>query len=103
MIDLAVRGILIPECLRSLDQAQNADFGCVASSITHYINLLALIVAVGAFFYLIYGGFLYVSAFGDENKVSQGKKVITNAVIGVALASASALIINLLKQVLKVS
>lgn len=40
------------------------------------------IVVVG---YMIYGGYLYMTSEGDEAKVTEGKKVIINAVIGVAI------------------
>jgi ABC-type bacteriocin/lantibiotic exporter with double-glycine peptidase domain len=92
---------LLPPCLRSADAAQSAKFSCVEESIAHFTNILLILVAIGAFLYLLYGAFLYVSAFGDEAKVNQGKKTITYALIGVIIASLAAFIVQLLRDVLQ--
>jgi len=35
--------------------------------------------------YMIYGGYMFMTAAGDEGKVTEGKKVLINATIGVAI------------------
>lgn len=74
------------------DQVCNlCDLVKVASNI---IDLLVqLTFAVGALAIVVGAGMMIFSA-GSEQKFSQGKKLITNAVIGIVIAVASWLIIN---------
>lgn len=101
--DFASGNIFVPPFLRSADGAQNAGFDCIGAGISYYTSFLLLVIALAAFFYLLYGAFLYVSAFGDEGKVGQAKKVITNALIGVVLSTLAFALINIVKAILKVS
>lgn len=50
----------------------------VIGFLLYILGFLALI----AFIYLLYGGFLYIVSMGDEEKASEGKSIIINAVIG---------------------
>lgn len=93
---------IYPPWLRSADGAQNAGIDCIGATIWFYIDKLLIVVAIGAFFYLLYGAFLYVSAFGDEAKVKQGRATITNALIGVVLAVLAYFIISLVQSALNV-
>ncbi len=101
--DLTSGDILIPPFLRTADAAQSAGFDCILAGITYYTDLLLVVIAVAAFLFLLYGGFLYVSAFGDEAKVLQAKKVVTNALVGIVLASLAGALLTLVKSILKVS
>ena len=94
-------GGLIPKCLSEAESVRTSGSECVLESITHFTNLLLLLVAIGAFIYLLYGAFLYASAFGDEAKIGQAKKAITYAIVGVILAGASALLVALVKSILQ--
>lgn len=93
---------IYPSWLRSADGAQNAGIDCIGATIWFYIDKLLIVVAIGAFFYLLYGAFLYVSAFGDEAKVRQGRATITNALIGVVIAVLAYFIIALVQSALNV-
>lgn len=93
-------GGLIPKCITDPEKVRTAGISCVTESITHFTNLLLLGVALGAFVYLLYGAFLYVSAFGDEKKVEQGKKSITYALIGIVISTLAYLLVDLLKNFL---
>ncbi|MBU0647551.1 pilin [Patescibacteria group bacterium] len=52
--------------------------------------------------YIIYGGFLYITAGGNEEKIKQGQKAVTSAIIGFVLVLAAAIILRTIKTVLKV-
>lgn len=91
-------GGLIPACLRDPELTRTSDISCVTSSITHFTSLLLLGVAFGAFVYLLYGAFLYATAFGDEKKVEQGKKSITYAIAGVVLAILARLLVEVVRK-----
>ena len=51
--------------------------------------------------FVAYGGFVIMTAGGSEEKVKKGKQVITAAVIGIAIAFGSWLIIFTVNQILK--
>lgn len=97
---LLSRGGLIPECLRDPESVRTSDISCVTSSITHFTSILLLGVAFGAFVYLLYGAFLYATAFGDEKKVEQGKKSITYALGGVILAILARFLVEAVRRAL---
>ncbi len=44
----------------------------------YVLGFLALI----AFVYLLYGGFLYITSLGNEDKAEEGKSIVINAIIG---------------------
>ena len=44
--------------------------------------------------FIVYGGFVILTSAGSEQKFSEGKKIITAAVIGTAIALGSYLIVN---------
>lgn len=91
---------LLPSCLTS--NPQDAPITCVTDSIVHFTSLLLWLIAISAFLYLLYGAFLYVTAFGDEGKVTTAKGVIRNALIGVVIATLANVAISLLKSALQV-
>lgn len=52
--------------------------------------------------YLIFGGFLFITSGGNEEKSKEGKKAITNAIIGFIVVLAAATILETLKIILKI-
>lgn len=64
------------------------------STIIGVINFLLIIVGVLALAYLVYGGFTYITAGGDENKVDQAKLMIRNAIIGIVVIGIAAAVVN---------
>ncbi len=57
----------------------------VLQIVNFFLGFLGLIAVV----MIIYGGFLYISAAGKEDKVEQGKKIIMYSVIGILIILAS--------------
>ena len=55
------------------------------------------------FLYLIFGGFRYLTAGGDEKAVDAAKKVMTNAVIGMGILTGAWFISLIVSAVLGVS
>ena len=47
---------------------------------------------------VIYGGFLYVTAAGDDDKVGTGKKIITYSIVGIIIIMISFALINTVLQ-----
>jgi hypothetical protein len=53
------------------------------------INTLLGLMGILFTLLLIYGGYLWMTAQGDEGRVTKGKDVIKNAVIGLAIVAAA--------------
>lgn len=64
---------------------------------------MAVIAAFAAIGFVLYGGYLYMFSGGDTGKVSGGKKTITNAIIGLAIAMLAKVIFTTLKHVFAAS
>lgn len=91
---------LYPPCLRS-DMAIDATIPCVSESIIYYTGILLVLIAIGAFLYILYGAFLYVTAYGDEAKTKQAKEAIKYAIIGMIIAILARLAVALIKNFLQ--
>lgn len=49
------------------------------------INLILSFVGVLLFVLLIYGGFTWMTAQGNQDKVNKAKKIVTNSIIGLVI------------------
>lgn len=65
--------------------------------------LQAALVIVGyvAVFFIIKGGFTYITSAGSSDGMSAAKKTITNAVVGLVIALLAASIVNAIAGVIK--
>ncbi|MDP3901413.1 MAG: hypothetical protein Q8Q37_00345 [bacterium] len=61
------------------------------AGIIEFMQVIIIPIAVG---FIIWGGIVIMTAGGSEEKVKQGKKIITSAVVGVAISLGAYLIIN---------
>jgi len=68
---------------------------------TAVIGLIALIMTflgIIAVVMVLYGGFVWLTAAGNEENVSRAKKIITAAIIGLVIILAAYLIINFVEE-----
>lgn len=68
--------------------------GDLAQVILRLINYVLAIVGVIALAYLVYGGFMYITSAGNEEKVEAAKLIIVNAVIGIVVIGVAAAVVN---------
>lgn len=68
-------------------------FAALIDAVVAWILNIALVLAP---LVIVYGGFVYMTAAGDTNKVSQGKQIILYAVIGFVLALLAKSLIGIL-------
>ncbi|MBI1863550.1 hypothetical protein HYS00_05540 [Candidatus Microgenomates bacterium] len=70
------------------------------------VNFLGpLAMAIGAFIclaMLLWGGFLYITSGGEQDKIQQGKRTLTYALIGLVVMITAMLFVNVLAYVLGV-
>lgn len=58
------------------------------------INTVLVLAGVVALGFLVYGGFKYITARGDEQETTEAKQTITGAVIGLVVIGIAAAIVN---------
>ncbi|GEM_PF-130082 len=63
--------------------------------VLNIIEIALQLVAYAAAGYLIYGGFKYLTSAGSADRVVAGRKIITNALIGLVISFMSVAIVNL--------
>ncbi|MCL4354813.1 pilin [Patescibacteria group bacterium] len=76
----------------------------VSSEITNYtsetMNIITIISTAAAVFFLIKGGYLYITSTGKPDNLEQAKKTIKNALIGLVLVLAAGIIVSFFKGAL---
>ena len=72
----------------------------IAANVATDITVAAAYLIIG---YVIYGGYLYVFSSGDPNKVTTGKKALTQAFIGLAIVMSANIILNAIRVALGVN
>lgn len=93
---------LIPHCLDQKIVTTTPNIGkCIVESITHWTNLLFILAGIIAFFYVIYGGVMMLSAFGNEQKYTEAKHTVTYALIGLFIAATASIIVAVIEFILK--
>lgn len=63
--------------------------GNLFTALGNLVSTVLLWAGILAFFYVLYGGFLYVTAGPDQSKADGGRKAIINAVIGIIIIALS--------------
>lgn len=63
--------------------------------VLNIIEIALQLVAYAAAGYLIYGGFKYLTSAGSADRVTSGRKIIINALVGLVISFMSVAIVNL--------
>ena len=66
----------------------------IVTTATNILNGLLGFLALLATGYALYGGFLMVTAAGDEEKVKKGKNILIQVILGIAVIIVSYSIVN---------
>ncbi|MBP9869690.1 hypothetical protein KBC59_04000 [Patescibacteria group bacterium] len=76
-----------------LDKAAGPSFAGTTTDLPTIIgavvNILLTLVGVLLLAYLLYGGFMWMTAAGDEGKVKKARSLISNAIIGLVIIVSS--------------
>jgi len=99
MIGLAI-GIAAPSFLREIsdilgwtpNNEQVSKALTLAEIALNTLNFLLSIVGVLAIIMLVWGGIMYLTAAGDEKRIDTAKRIVTWAIIGIAVALAALVI-----------
>lgn len=68
--------------------------------LNNVINAIAMGAGLLLFVYLIFGGFKYMIAGGDEKAVNEAKKILTNATIGLIIVVCAYFIVAIVGTIL---
>lgn len=88
-------GIDLGEQLQTIgNEAYGEDVGApdrtqLATTIGKIVNAALGLLGVVLLVLILYGGFLWMTAGGNEDQVSKAKKIITNAVVGLVIIMAA--------------
>lgn len=72
-----------------IDDAKSHDgqqISVPAAIILRVINILTLLIGTFAFVTIMIGGFMMISAGGDEGKIDRAKGILTQSIIGMVIA-----------------
>lgn len=90
-----VLAINIPPALQPLTT------GTATNILTRIVNWILALAAALALIYLIYGGIVYITAAGNEEKTKAGKSALLSAIIGLVIIFLSYLIIDWVGKILR--
>lgn len=62
--------------------------------IIQIVNFALILVGVLALGMIVYGGFLYITAGGDEKQVGKAKTILVYAIIGIIVIGVAAALVN---------
>lgn len=78
-----------------------------SSEITNYtsstLSIITTIAGVAVVFFLVKGGFGYLTSSGSPERLEEAKKTIRNAIVGLVVIIASGLIVSVFRNALKVA
>ncbi len=78
----------------------NLPQGTIAPVLTTVINWGLSMAGGVAVLMLIVGGFVYITAAGDERKIERGKNIVKSAITGTIIILISAIIVNTINNAL---
>jgi len=93
---LALDAITNPALPDSVNNSPNTGLSAYIAVIWSSVFLFAGIFVL---FYLVYGGFVYITSMGDAKNSEKARNIISNALIGLAILSVSYGIIVLLSAI----
>ncbi|OGY62477.1 MAG: hypothetical protein A3G58_01460 [Candidatus Colwellbacteria bacterium RIFCSPLOWO2_12_FULL_46_17] len=87
---------IVPEC----DPTTTCDVNAFTQLIVNIIQFLIDIALIVAVISIMWGGFLMLTSGGNSTRISNGKKAITAAVIGIVIVTLSAFLIGVFVELL---
>jgi hypothetical protein len=87
--ELIVKDIVFPKEGSVLPNIAGA--GSTIVTMTNFISGFMAVISIAM---IMYGGYIYVLALGDQTKIQKGKKIVMGAVIGLVIAIGAYAIVN---------
>ena len=83
--------------LNSLNSSNNCSSGSSSSVdnlVKNVTNLISYIVGAVAVIVIIFAGFRFITAGGDQNTVSSGRNMLLYAIVGLVIAATAQIIVH---------
>ena len=93
--------MLLPRAARAtaVSIANPIETGDFTTLVQNVLSWLLSVVGGVALLFLIYGGLVYVTAIGDQQKAQQGKKIVTSTILGLIIVLMSYSILVVLDRI----
>jgi hypothetical protein len=93
MAALPAFAAIVPAC--ALEAGKNPpDLNCVLQTFAGIATLILGITGSAALLMFVYGGFVLLSSGGESSKVTEGKTILRNAIIGILIIFTSGYIVQ---------
>ena len=64
-------------------------YTCIGNLVSNAVSVAFILAAIATFVFLVMGGMNWLTSGGDKTKIETAQKMITNAIIGLAIVAAS--------------
>lgn len=75
-------------------------FNSLGDIVSKIVPPIVSLAGLAAFFFLVFGGLRYLSSGGDEKAITEAKKIITNALLGLLIVFVAFWAIRIIETVL---
>lgn len=89
----ALATTIVPACARGVEQ-EAPQLWCLLQTFRNVANFIVGVSGSFALLMFVWGGFQWITSAGNEKKVSSGKTILTNAVIGIILIFSSGYVVD---------
>ena len=92
-----VLGVIMPTAAHAVtfglsNNSAAADNATFSKIVQQVVNIVLFIAGAAAMLYMVYSGFQYVTAGGDDDKATTARKGLINAIIGLIIVASAYLI-----------
>src|SRR5690606_22043489 len=98
------RGLTNDDCsIKSPDKTGKKGQFLGSFAWTIALNIIEMIIVITAYvtvFFIIYGGFQFITGGSNPGMIEKGRKTITNAAIGLAISMAAIAIVNIIFSII---
>ncbi len=84
---------IVPNCARA-SSLQTPGLDCILATFRNVASLIVGLTGSFALLMFVYGGFMMLTSGGVESKVTKGKEILKNAIIGIVLVFTAGYLID---------
>lgn len=100
-VDLCTGANSFGSCLVGTSDYATGDSKDIVTNLAiNLVNLLIFIGAAIAVLFIVFGGYKYITASGDDTKVKEGRSMVINALIGLAIAILSFTLVSFVSSII---
>ena len=85
---------IVPECARNPSATAIPQISCAMEMMGNVAQIILGATGSFALLMFVYGGFVMVISAGDSSKVSEGKKILMNAVFGIVVILTAGIVLR---------